>query len=336
VDIAVTGAYFYTADRRGPKPGRRYAVAVLAAGSTPSDLLAHASADPVPILVILGLGAWYWRAAAAQTNGGRPWPAWRRASFIYGLATLVVSLQSGLGGMGGSDFTAGAVRIALTAVVAPVLLVLGRPVSLALGRPGGRLRQAVSALVAWPGWRIAGHPVTVWALFGGSLAGLYATGLYSDVAGGGLASLGVQLELLATGYLWVWTLVGDAPLALSRPGYARRLLQIGLGVPFWTILGMALESTNSSSLLPSSNPGSIQLGGAILWVIGEGLIILALIAVWVEWLRADERRVKEADRANEAAAARQLALWRATREAAAAAAGSGPPSPDRPPPGVRP
>src|SRR5262249_54215379 len=46
------------------------------------------------------------------------------------------------------------------------------------------------------------------------------------------------------------------------------------------------------------------------------------LAVFVSWLRTDERAAKRNDRVGEAAAAAQLAHWRATREAAARAAGS--------------
>jgi cytochrome c oxidase assembly factor CtaG len=56
-----------------------------------------------------------------------------------------------------------------------------------------------------------------------------------------------------------------------------------------------------------------------MWVAGETAALGGVVSVFAQWLRADERRAKAHDRANEAAAARQLALWRASRQAAARA-----------------
>jgi hypothetical protein len=60
-----------------------------------------------------------------------------------------------------------------------------------------------------------------------------------------------------------------------------------------------------------------------MWVAGEATGLLCTLAVFIAWLRTDERAAKRNDRVTEAAAAAQLAHWRATRDAAARAAGAG-------------
>jgi hypothetical protein len=59
-----------------------------------------------------------------------------------------------------------------------------------------------------------------------------------------------------------------------------------------------------------------------MWVAGEALGLVGTLAVLVQWLRADERAARRIDRASDEIAAKQLAYWRATREAAAKAVSS--------------
>jgi cytochrome c oxidase assembly factor CtaG len=66
----------------------------------------------------------------------------------------------------------------------------------------------------------------------------------------------------------------------------------------------------------------LHTGGGFLWFAGETIGLLGTVALFVLWLRSDERSAKSSDDYNEESAARQLAHWRATRDAAARAASS--------------
>jgi cytochrome c oxidase assembly factor CtaG len=81
---------------------------------------------------------------------------------------------------------------------------------------------------------------------------------------------------------------------------------------------MALES-QSTTIAPGMSLTDLHAGGGLMWVAGEATALIGVLALFVQWLRADERAAKRADRVGQAAAAAQLAHWRATREAAARA-----------------
>ncbi len=99
------------------------------------------------------------------------------------------------------------------------------------------------------------------------------------------------------------------------------MLYLILALPFYTILGMSLES-QSKGIAPGMSVTEVHTGGGLLWSAGEAMGLLGAIMFFVLWLRADERAAKRSDEYTEEAAARQLAHWRATRDAAARAASS--------------
>jgi hypothetical protein len=95
-----------------------------------------------------------------------------------------------------------------------------------------------------------------------------------------------------------------------------------LALPFHTLLGMSLES-QTTPIAPGISLTDLHTGGGLMWVAGEATGLLCTLAVFIAWLRTDERAARRNDRVAEAAAAAQLAHWRATRDAAARAAGAG-------------
>jgi putative copper resistance protein D len=82
---------------------------------------------------------------------------------------------------------------------------------------------------------------------------------------------------------------------------------------------MALES-QTTPIAPGISPADVHAGGGLMWIAGEAIGLLGTLAIFVQWLRADERAARRNDRITAESDARQLAHWRATREAAARAA----------------
>ena len=117
----------------------------LAAGSLPPLTAATAlrvwQFAPVVSGVLLLLAAGYlagvWRVA--RRHPARPWPAARTIAFLAGLAVTGVATQSSIGAYDDVLFSDHMVQHLLLIMVAPPLLVLGRPVTLLLhsvGNPG--------------------------------------------------------------------------------------------------------------------------------------------------------------------------------------------------------
>lgn len=327
--MAVTGAYFYTTGAVNPKPtqaaprqgqDRRWRYPQwrmsAAAGLTPVTFFTAASADPIPLAVIVVTSVWYLWAVRRLRQRGRKWLWPRTASYLFAEILIAASLLSGIDAFDGVNFSDHMAQDIGLALLAPLFLALSAPVTLLLQSSHPRVRTAVLRAIHSPVGRILSNPLITWPLFGGSLFALYFSSLYVDTLTNSTLHGFVHLYLLIIGCLFYWPVVGPLPRRLN---HGMKILYLMLALPFYSILGMALES-QTTPIAPGISLPDLHLGGALMWVAGESIAILGTIAVFIQWLRADERQARRNDHTNEAAAARQLALWRASREAAARAA----------------
>jgi putative copper resistance protein D len=171
-----------------------------------------------------------------------------------------------------------------------------------------------------PPARVLSNPLVTWPLYGLSLFVLYFTNLYAYSLDHDVVHQFIHVHLLLIGCLFFWPAVGVDPL--PRPlNHGYRILYLMLALPFHTLLGMSLES-QTTPIAPGVSLSDLHTGGALMWVAGEATGLLCTLAVFVSWLRTDERAARRNDRVTEAADAVQLAHWRATREAAARATGT--------------
>jgi cytochrome c oxidase assembly factor CtaG len=284
-------------------------------GLTPVDFFAKARFEPLMAAVLVLGAVWYAWSLHRLGRRGRSWPPARTACFAGAWLLLAVVSFSGLAAFGPQNFSAYGTIYILLGLVAPALLAFSAPVTLALlSSDSGKGAAWLESRPA----RILAGPVTTWLVFSATVGLVFFTGVVPATVGGGLAAQGLYLWLLAAGWLFYWPVVDVDPVP-HRMGYLARILYLLLVFPVFAIMGMSLES-QTSRLAPGISPASLHLGGAVIWVAGETMALVGVLWVFVQWLRADERRAAAHDRDNEQNAARQLALWRASREAAARAA----------------
>jgi putative copper resistance protein D len=80
--------------------------------------------------VILAAGLYLWGARrVARRHPARPWPAWRTAMFLGGLAVVVAATQSGIGTYDDVLFWDHMVQHLMLIMIAPPLLIAGQPVT---------------------------------------------------------------------------------------------------------------------------------------------------------------------------------------------------------------
>src|SRR5438477_12382631 len=90
-------------------------------------------APAVTVLVVAAAGLYLWGVLRVRRrHPARPWPAWRTASFLGGLAVIVIATQSGIGSYDDVLFWDHMVQHLLLLMVAPPLLVVGQPATLLL------------------------------------------------------------------------------------------------------------------------------------------------------------------------------------------------------------
>ena len=275
-------------------------------------------------IVLAGL---YLAGVRRLRGRGDLWPVGRTVSWLGGCFVLLIATSSGLGRYSPAMFSAHMGSHMLLSMVAPVLFVLGGPVTLALralpaagkdAPPGPR--EWLLAVVRSPLAKVLTHPVVALLLFVGSFYVLYFSGLFDAALNYHWAHLVMNAHFLLTGYVFYWPVIGIDPSPRRLPHLGRLGMMFG-AMPFHAFFGVILMSTQTvigDSFYRSLNLpwmtdllADQRLGGGIAWASGEIPVLLVLIALLVQWARADEREAKRKDRREEATGESDLAAYNA-------------------------
>ncbi len=286
---------------------------------TPTEVFSQATFSPLSLSAIVLTAAAYLFGVRRLTANGRKWPAWRRVFFVLGELALLFALMSGIDA-NDHVFSVHAIQHVLIGIVAPLLFALSAPIALIVETRRAGQQDAISKVMSSRIAQALFNPIFTWVFYAASAMTLYITGLYGLSARNGVVNGLVDLELILAGCLFWWPLVGLDPIP-TRMGYWGKMLYLILSMPFYSILGLTLESQRTS-IARGVSVTEVHTGGGLLWFAGETIGLLGTIVLFVLWLRSDERSAKSSDQYNEESAARQLAHWRATRDAAARAASS--------------
>ncbi|OZM71590.1 copper resistance protein CopD [Amycolatopsis antarctica] len=247
---------------------------------------------------------------------GDTWQPGRTTAWLAGCAVLLVATSSGIGRYAPAMFSVHMGSHMLLSMVVPVLFVLGGPVTLALralpaagkNAPPGP-REWLLAFVQSPVSRVLTHPVVALVLFVGSFYILYFSGLFESALNYHWAHLAMNAHFLLSGYVFYWPVIGVDPAPRRLPPLGR-LGMMFASMPFHAFFGVVLmnrqtvmgEPFYQSLKLPWVGDLLIdqRLGGGIAWAAGEIPVLLVLVALLVQWARADEREARRTDRASDA------------------------------------
>ena len=307
------------------------------AGAEPSDPVAALLGYPLPPAPSLGrmlvgwqpdgfalafvvlAGSLYLAGLAALRRRGDAWPVGRALSWYAGLLAFGWATFGGLGRYSAVLFSAHMGAHMLLAMLVPVLLVLGAPATLALRTlPGGRVpgeqgpRQLLLAMLHSRAARILTHPLVALAIFVGSFYAVYFTGVFPALMSNHLGHVVMEFHFLLSGALFFHVILGVDPSA-RRLSPGLRLLMLFLAVPFHAFFSVALMSASTPvaadyfTLLDRPYATDLladqRLGAGMSWALGELPIVVILIAVFVQWARADQREAARLDRAADRAEA---------------------------------
>lgn len=275
-------------------------------------------------IVLAGLylaGVWRLR------KRGDSWPTGRIVAWLAGCLVLLIATSSGIGRYSPAMFSVHMGTHMLLSMVVPVLLVLGGPVTLALralptagaGAPPGP-REWLLAAVHSPVSRFLTHPVVALLLFVGSFYALYFSGLFDAALNYHWAHLAMNAHFLLAGYVFYWPVIGVDPAPRKIPPVGR-LGMMFAAMPFHAFFGVILMNMQyvigqefyQSLRLPFVGDllTDQRLGGGIAWAAGEVPVLLVLIALLVQWARADEREAKRKDRREENTGGEELNAYNA-------------------------
>ena len=264
------------------------------------------SNDPLPwIGIALATGAylagvWLVDRAHPATHV----PRWRIAVWLAGLAVIAVALASAVDVYAESLFAVHMVQHLLLAMVAPPLLALGAPITLALrvSGPGVRHRRLLPMLHSRIA-RVVASPLVAWSAITVAMWFTHFSPLYNAALEDPGLHVAEHAIFLGTGLLFWWAAVAADPRP-RRLDYGVRLALVGLQMPVNAVVGLAIYFA-PTVLYPHYAAGARawgrdpltdqQIGGVIMWGVGDLLLLATFLAIVVAWMRADERRSRLRD-----------------------------------------
>lgn len=267
-----------------------------------------------------------------RRHPARGWPVWRTCMFTAGIAVIVLATQSGIGTYDDVLFYDHMVQHLLLLMVAPPLLIAGQPLTLLLHASRNPLhtaakrvlRSRVASFLTWPVFGAAGYCLAV--------VGAHLSSLANLVQENQTAHNAEHALFVLIGYLFFLPILGREPIRW-RLSYPIRFVILVLLMPVDTFTGLVLGygSASSPGVVTGTRPpwapspvADLHMGGAVMWVGGDGLMFVLMMLVFLMWSR-DESSPVSARSWFERARGENLATLVASHRPAATVAVSGDP-----------
>lgn len=283
----------------------------LAGAPTAIRLLLDWRFDLVYGVLSLVLAGVYLAGARRLRRRGDVWPVGRTIAWLAGCATVLVATSSGIGRYSMAVFSVHMGSHMLLSMLAPILLVLGAPVTLALralppagsGPPGPR--EWLLAFVHSGFVRVLTQPLVVLPLYVGSFYVIYFSGFFDAAVSSHWAHLAMNAHFLLVGYAFFWPIIGIDPAPRRLP-HLGKLGLLFASMPFHAFFGIMLM--NSAEVVGGGFYRALalpfvpdlladqQLAGSMAWASGEVPLVVVLVALLVQWARADDRDARRTDR----------------------------------------
>ena len=253
----------------------------------------------LPCVLLLGALSCYLVGVARTPS----WSTARTSSFVAGIVVTFLATQSVLGVYDMVLFTDHMIQHLLLIMVAAPLFAAAAPLDLASASLRGAAKRAVDGFIDGPVGSVVLHPVFGFALYAAFIPATHLSGLMNLTMEHLWLHHLEQIAFLVVGYLFFRHVFGieRGPRTL-HPGL--RLVFLMVAVPIDTFTGLALSMT-SHNPFPVYNTfhrgwgpsvlTDVHTGGALMWIGGDLLMLLAMIPVAVVWVRYEEARTKELD-----------------------------------------
>ena len=242
-------------------------------------------------------------ATALYLLGVRRVPQWSRArslGFLGGIVVTFASTQTVLGVYDMVYFSAHMIQHLLLVMVAAPLFALSAPLDLWYLAGGARTRAFYDGRVM----AVLTHPLTGFAVYFVVIPVTHLSGVANLMMQHEWVHHGEQIAFLVTGYLFFRAAFGLERGRTLHPGL--RLVYVMAAVPVDTFTGLALVMSSAvpfpayAATAPAGSSrawllSNVHLGGAIMWIGGDALMLLACIPITAAWVKWETARTKEID-----------------------------------------
>ena len=286
---------------------------------TLSRILFSYEIDGLMLGLLIFVVALYIKGVIILSRRGVKWPVGRTIAFAVGISAVDFATSGGLGLYSYFSFSAHMSAHMIIGMIAPIGIVLGAPITLALRTlPIGRdpqergIRGSFIVLLHSKLGKFYTNPIVALAIFDGSLFALYFTPLFGNLMQGHTGHFIMSLHFLLAGILFFQILIGIDPMPQKVP-HLVKIIIIFAAMSIHAFFSISIMS--ASTLIDGGYFAQLErpwatdlladqkLGGSIGWAMGEIPILLALLATFIQWSRADKKEANRIDRAADRASA---------------------------------
>ena len=278
------------------------------------------------VMIVAALVLYLWAVRRNNALHPRhPWSVGKTAAWIGALFCTGVAIFSFVGVYDGELFWDHMVQHLILIMVAAPLFAIASPLELAWRSTAGTAHVVVTEALRSRVAKFLGNPIVAFILYAVVIPVSHLTVWYNYTLTHESIHNAEHLVFLLVGYLFWRQIFGNDPNCY-RLHPALQFFYLFMAIPIDTFTGLSLAGA-SHELFPAyfathrtwgpSYVTDLHVGGDIMWVVGDTLMLWPMIPVALRWMHMDERRAVRIDRELDAQAL-----------AEAAAAG---PVPDQPP-----
>ena len=247
--------------------------------------------DSLAVALLVLVGAAYLTGVALvpvrDSTARWPWP--RTAAFMVGLAVCGFATNGSIAVYDQALFTAHMAGHLALVMLAPALLVAGRPLTLMVAASTPQRRAGIERVLRSRVLAFVTAPPVALATYAAVIVGSHLTGLMDTIMRNTWAGQVEHLVYVIAGCQFFVLVVGDEPIRWRLASPARWLL-LAIAMAVDTFTGIVLmQGTHAIHLEPSaldvSALSDTRTGGAIMWLGGDAIMAAIMIVLVVGWLR---------------------------------------------------
>ncbi len=267
--------------------------------------------DFVPVAMILvALALYLW--GVRRNNALHPrhrWPIGKTIAWSGALLTTGVAIFSFIGVYDGELFWDHMIQHLLLIMLAAPLFAIASPLQLAWRSTNGTAHLVVTESLRSPVAKFLGHPAVAFLLYAVLIPLSHLTSWYNLTLEHESVHNAEHLVFLVVGYLFWRQIFGNDPNA-HRLHPALQFFYLFLAIPIDTFSGLSLVG-ESHEIFPAylathrtwgpSYVTDLHIGGTIMWVVGDTLMLWPMIPVALRWMHMEERKAARIDEELDAA-----------------------------------
>jgi cytochrome c oxidase assembly factor CtaG len=262
--------------------------------------------DFVPVaMIVAALGLYLWGVRRHDALHPRhPWSSGKTAAWIGALVTTGFAVFSFVGVYDGELFWDHMVQHLLFIMVAAPLFAIASPLELAWKATTGTPHLVVTEALRSPVAKFFGHPAVAFVLYAVLIPVSHLTVWYNYTLQNESVHNLEHLAFLLVGYLFWRQVFGNDPNCY-RLHPALQFFYLFLAIPIDTFTGLSLAGS-AHEIFPAylathrawgpSYVDDLHIGGSVMWVVGDTLMLWPMIPVALRWMHLEERKAERIDR----------------------------------------